>query len=84
MKEMTEDISTFVTKLRKVPHTDYYERRIKRFSDQWKCIKQTCLDIPTYISINYILAFYFFSVSFVFHANIFVWLSNRGEARSCY
>ncbi|WZZ85681.1 hypothetical protein YC2023_114260 [Brassica napus] len=61
MKEMTEDISTFVTKLRKVPHTDYYERRIKRFSDQWKCIKQTCLDIPTYISINYILAFYFFS-----------------------
>lgn len=39
MKEMTEDISTFVTKLRKVPHTDYYERIIKRFSEQWKCIK---------------------------------------------
>ncbi|WZZ65900.1 hypothetical protein YC2023_077270 [Brassica napus] len=33
LKKMIEDSSTLVTKRRKVPHTDYYERRIKRFAD---------------------------------------------------
>lgn len=33
MKKMIEDPSTLVAKRKRVPHTDYPEKRIKRFTD---------------------------------------------------